>query len=84
MLPSSVVGVVQIFIDYLSWETDVDSVETITRGMANSKFWSYWKRKVIDAVTTRQDVQEALLWFFAFLRDVKGIENPKVIAGLSA
>jgi hypothetical protein len=76
-------GIVQIFIDYLSWETDVDSVEAITRGMANSKFWSYWKRKVSDATTTREDVREALLWFFAFLRDVKGMENPKAIAGLT-
>ena len=29
-------GIVQIFIDYLYWETDVDSPEAITRGMANS------------------------------------------------
>jgi hypothetical protein len=76
-------GIVQIFIDYLYWETDVDSVEAITRGMANSGFWSYWKRKVIDATTTREDVKEALLWFFGFLRDVKGMENPKAIAGLT-
>ena len=77
-------GIVQIFIDYLYWETGVDTVEAITRGMANSKFWSYWKRKVIGATTTRGDVREALLWFLVFLRDVKGIENPKAIAGLSA
>jgi transposase-like protein len=49
----------------------------------HSGFWSYWKRKVSDATTTREDVREALLWFFAFLRDIKGIENPKAIADLT-
>lgn len=77
-------GIVQSFIDYLYWDTDVDCAEAITRGMANSKFWGYWKRKVSDTTTTREDVREALLWFFAFPKDVKGIENPRAIAGLSA
>jgi hypothetical protein len=75
--------IVQVFTDYLASETDVDSVVAITRGMANSGFWSYWKRKVIDTTTPREDVKEAMLCFFVFLSDAKGIDNHKAIAGLT-
>ncbi len=71
--------IVALFVDFLCDYTDVETIEEITRGMANSAFRQWYKRKVLDAATV-DDLRVALKKFFQFLATEKGIHNPKVLA----
>ena len=71
-------GVVTMFIDFLCSYTDVAHVEEVTRGMANTHFKKWWKKKVWDS-TTPEQISVALKKFFIFLADEKGIVNEKVL-----
>ncbi len=73
--------IVALFVDFLCDYTDVEAIEEITRGMANSAFRQWYKRKVLDAATP-DDLRVALKRFFQFLATEKGIHNPKVLASL--
>ena len=75
-------AIVQVFADFLYWNTDVTKVEEITKGMANSHFRTYWKNKVWDDTISRYDLQMALREFFTFLKTKKGIVNKKVLKSL--
>ena len=75
------VQIVALFVDFLCDYTDVETIEEITRGMANSAFRQWYKRKVLDAATP-DDLRVALKRFFQFLAMEKGIHNPKVLASL--
>jgi hypothetical protein len=74
-------GVVDLFIDFLCRYTDVESIEEITRGMVNTHFKKWWKRKVWD-YTTPDQITVALKKFFIFLATEKGIVNEKAMKGL--
>lgn len=74
-------GIVQMFIEFLCAYTDVDKIEDITRGMANTHFRQWYKRKVWDS-STPNDLKIALRKFFQFLADEKGIINEKALQGL--
>jgi len=61
--------------------TDVESIEEITRGMVNTHFKQWWKRKVWNS-TTPDQLTVALRKFFTFLATEKGIVNEKAMKGL--
>lgn len=69
--------IVEVFIDFLCNQTDVATIEAVTRGMANSAFRHWYKRKVWDSMTT-DDLRVALKRFFQFLDEEQGIRNQKV------
>ncbi len=69
--------IVALFVDFLCEYTDAGAIDEITRGMANSAFRQWYKRKVWDA-TTADELRVALKRFFHFLETEKGLRNPKV------
>ena len=71
-------GIVEMFVEFLCSYTDVEMIEEITRGMANTHFRQWYKRKVWDSATP-DDLRVALKKFFQFLGTEKGIHNPKVL-----
>jgi site-specific recombinase XerD len=71
-------GVVELFTEFLCRHTDVERLEDVTRGMANTHFKQWWKRKVLDS-TTPEQITVALKKFFTFLASEKGIVNEKVL-----
>lgn len=74
-------GIVGLFIEFICKHTDVENIEEITKGMVNSHFKQWWKRKVWDS-TTPDQLRVSLRKFFTFLADKKGIVNEKALKGL--
>jgi hypothetical protein len=74
-------SIVEMFIEFLCGYTDVEKIEDITRGIANTHFRQWYKRKVWDS-STSDDLKVALYKFFQFLADEKGILNTNVLVGL--
>ncbi len=74
-------GIVDMFIDFICRYTDVEKIADITKGMVNSQFRSWYKRKVWDSAT-ESDLRVALKKFFQFLATEKGIINQKVLDAL--
>ena len=73
--------IIDLFIEFICRQTDVEGIEEITRGMVNTHFRQWWKRKVWDS-TTPEQLRVALKKFFAFLATEKGIVNEKVLKAL--
>lgn len=73
--------VIDLFIDFICRNTDVESIEEITKGMVNTHFKQWWKRKVWDS-TSPDQLRVALKKFFIFLATEKGIVNEKALKGL--
>ena len=73
--------IIELFIDFICQYTDVTSVQEITRGMVNTHFRKWWKKKVWDS-TTDNELRVALKKFFTFLDDYHGIYNEKVLIAL--
>jgi len=71
-------GIIFLFIEFLCRYTDVQKIEDITRGMVNTHFKQWYKRKVWDSATP-DDIRVALKKFFQFLDQEKGIKNLKVL-----
>ncbi|NJK29360.1 MAG: site-specific integrase [Acaryochloris sp. SU_5_25] len=74
-------GIVDLFIHFICGYTDVEQIADITKGMVNSHFRSWYKRKVMDSAT-ESDLRVALRKFFQFLASEKGIVHQKVIDAL--
>jgi site-specific recombinase XerD len=74
-------SIVDLFIEFICRQTDVESIGDITRGMVNSHFRSWYKRKVWDSAT-ESDLRVALKKFFQFLSTEKGITHQKVLDAL--
>ncbi len=74
-------SIVELFIDFICRQTDVERIEEITRGMVNTHFKKWWKRKVWDS-TTPDELRVALRKFFLFLSREKNIVNEKVLKAL--
>lgn len=74
-------GVVEMFIEFICRYTDVQDISEITRGMVNTHFRKWWKRKVWDS-STPDDLRVALKKFFAFLGSEKEIVNEKALKAL--
>lgn len=73
--------VVELFIDFVCKHTDVEKIEEITKGMVNTHFRKWWKRKVWDS-TTPEQLRVALKKFFTFLATEKDIVNDKALKAL--
>ena len=73
--------IVDTFIHFICRQTDVESLEEITKGMVNSHFRKWYKRKVWDSAT-ENDLRVALRKFFQFLAKEKGIVNQKALDAL--
>ena len=71
-------GIVEMFIEFVCRHTDVEKIEDITKGIANSYFRKWYKKKVWDS-STESDLKVAIKKFFQFLATEKGIENRKVL-----
>ena len=74
-------GIVYPFIDFITDYTDVMTIEEITRGMVNTHFLKWWRRKVIDN-STPDERRVSLTKFFSFLAEEKGIVCEKALKGL--
>lgn len=75
-------SIIQMFIEFLCSHTDVQRLEDVTIGMANSHFQTWYRRKVWDSATDN-DRRVALQKFFFFIAMEKGIVNQKVLERLS-
>lgn len=73
--------IIQMFIEFLCSYTDVEKLEDVTKGMANSHFKKWYRRKVWDS-STDNDIKVAVKKFFQFLDTEKGIKNAKAVSGL--
>lgn len=74
-------GIVDLFIHFICGYSDVEQIEDITKGMVNSHFRSWYKRKVMDSATD-SELRVALRKFFQFLASEKGITHQKVLDAL--
>lgn len=74
-------GIVELFIHFICGYTDIEKIEDITKGMVNSHFRSWYKRKVMDSAT-ESDLRVALRKFFQFLAIKKGLTYQKVLDAL--
>ena len=74
-------SIVELFIDFICRRTDAESIEEITRGMVNTHFKKWWKRKVWDS-TSPDELTVALRKFFLFLSKEKNIVNENVLKAL--
>jgi len=70
-------NIVDWFIHFICGYTDVENLEEIAKGMVNSHFRSWYKRKVLDSAT-ETELRVALRKFFQFLSTEKGrtYQNP--------
>lgn len=75
---SSIVG---LFIEFIYKQTDAMSFDEITRGMVNTHFKQWWKRKVWDS-TPPEQLTVTLRKFFIYLATEKGMVNEKAFKGL--
>jgi len=73
--------IIEMFIEFISRQTDVERLEDVTKGMVNTHFRQWYKRKVMDSSTVN-DLRVALRKFFQFLAAEKDIQNPKVLDAL--
>ncbi len=74
-------SIVELFIIFICDYTDVEAIEEITKGMVNSHFRKWYKRKVWDS-STESDLRVALKKFFQFLVTEKGITNEAALKAL--
>lgn len=74
-------SIVEVFIDFICRQTDVERIDEITRGMVNTHFKKWWKRKIWDSTTT-DELRVALKKFFVFLSGEKNIVNEKALKAL--
>jgi site-specific recombinase XerD len=70
-------AIIALFIDFVCWDTDVRRIEEITRGIANSAFRQWYRRKVGDR--TESELKTTIKKFFQFLAQEKGITNAAVL-----
>jgi site-specific recombinase XerD len=70
-------GVIELFIDFLEWHTDVTSIDDITRGIANSYFRKWYFNKIGDL--RESELKTAMKKFFRFLAEKKNIVNDPVL-----
>jgi len=73
-------AIITLFIEFVCWQTDVERLEEITRGMANSAFRQWYLRKVGDR--TESELKTAVRKFFQFLAQEKGVRNEVVLKSL--
>jgi site-specific recombinase XerD len=70
-------AVLGLFIEFVCWQTDVQRIEEITRGIAHSAFRQWYLRKVGDR--TEGELKTVVRKFFQFLAQEKGVRNEAVL-----
>ena len=75
-------GVVDLFIDFLCDYTDLERLENVTRGMVNSGFRSWVKRKVWGGPDA-DELRVGLRKFFQYLDTQHGLRVPTALAVLT-
>jgi site-specific recombinase XerD len=70
-------AILALFIDFVCWNTDVQQLGEITRGIANSQFRQWYQRKVRDQ--TESELKTTIKRFFTFLAEEKGLRNGAVL-----
>jgi site-specific recombinase XerD len=69
---------IEIFIIYLTQYTDADDFATLRKGVVNTEFFRWYRRKVLDRCDPAS-LQSTTKKFFKFLAEEKGIHNEKVL-----
>ncbi len=75
------VSIIELFVDFIDQYTEAKNISEITKGMVNTQFRKWWKRKVWDS-SSENDLRVALNKFFNFLADRKNIVNDAVLKAL--
>jgi len=70
--------VIEMFNEFLARYTDVQGYSEVTRGIANTHFKAWYRRKVWGGPPLDQ-VRVSVHKFFRFLADRKGVVNEKVL-----
>lgn len=71
-------AVIETFNEFLARQTDVRDYTEVTRGIANTHFKTWYKRKVWGGPTLDQ-LPNSIRKFFEFLAEKKGIRNERVL-----
>jgi site-specific recombinase XerD len=69
---------IEIFIVYLTQYTDADDFATVRKGVVNTEFFRWYRRKVLDRLD-QASLQSTTKKFFKFLAERKDIYNEKVL-----
>jgi site-specific recombinase XerD len=69
---------IEMFIVYLTQYTDADDLATVRKGMANTEFIQWYRRKVLNRCDPAS-LKSTTKKFFKFLAEEKGIYNEKVL-----
>jgi site-specific recombinase XerD len=67
-----------IFVVYLTQYTDADDFAAIRKGMVNTEFFRWYRRKVLNRLD-QASLKSSTKKFFRFLAEQKGIYNEKVL-----
>jgi site-specific recombinase XerD len=69
---------IEIFIIYLTQYTDADDFATVRKGVVNTEFLRWYRRKVMNRCDPAS-LESTTRKFFKFLAEEKGIYNEKVL-----
>lgn len=69
---------IEIFIVYLTQYTDADDLATVRKGVVNTEFFRWYRRKVLNRLD-QASLQSTTRKFFKFLAERKDIYNEKVL-----
>jgi len=69
---------IEMFIVYLTQYTDADDLATVRKGVVNTEFFRWHRRKVLDRCDPAS-LESTTRKFFKFLAEKKGIYNEKVL-----
>ena len=70
--------VISMFNEFLAWQTDVCDYSEVTKGIANTYFKQWYRRKVWGGPSIER-IPVSMKKFFLFLKEKKGIHNKKVL-----
>ena len=69
---------IEIFIVYLTQYTDADDLATVRKGVVNTEFFRWYRRKVLNRLD-QASLKSTTKKFFKFLAERKDIYNEKVL-----
>jgi site-specific recombinase XerD len=69
---------IEIFIVYLAQYTDADDFATVRKGMVNTEFFRWYRRKVLHPLD-QASLKSTTKKFFKFLAERKGIYNERIL-----
>jgi len=70
--------VIHVFNEFLAHQTEVGDYSEVTKGIANTYFKQWYKRKVWGGPSIER-IPISIEKFFLFLKEKKGIHNKKVL-----